>query len=45
MNADAKHHRGLDRLPVRGLDKALGCALLFALTYDIFRLLALGGLT
>ncbi len=42
VNADAKQHRGLDTFPVRGLPKVLGCALLFALTYDILRLLALG---
>jgi hypothetical protein len=30
-------------MPVRGLDKALGCAMLFAPTYDILRLIALGG--
>lgn len=43
VNADAKQHRGLDSMPVRGLDKALGVACLFALTYNILRLLALGG--
>lgn len=43
VNADAKEHRGLDSLPVRGLDKALGAACLFALTYNILRLIALGG--
>ena len=43
VNADAKEHRGLDSLPVRGLDKALGVACLFALTYNILRLIALGG--
>ncbi len=45
VNADAKQHRGLDHMPVRGLEKALGCALLFALTYDLLRALALGVLT
>lgn len=40
VNADAKAHRGLDHLAVRGPDKALGSACLFALTYDILRLLA-----
>lgn len=40
VNADAKAHRGLDRLAVRGRDKALGSAYLFALTYDILRLIA-----
>ncbi len=43
VNADAKAHRGLDYLPVRGLDKVLGSASLFALTYNIMRLIALGG--
>jgi hypothetical protein len=42
VNADAKRHRGLDSMPVRGLDKVLGCVSLFVLTYDILRLLALG---
>ena len=42
VNADAKRHRGLDSLTVRGREKARGRALLFALTYDILRLLALG---
>ena len=43
VNADAKTHRGLDHLPVRGLGKVLGSATLFALTYDILRLIALRG--
>jgi hypothetical protein len=43
VNADAKTHRGLDHLPLRGLTKVLGCATLFALTYDILRLIALRG--
>lgn len=43
MNADAKTHRGLDSLAVRGLGKVLGSATLFVLTYDILRLIALGG--
>jgi hypothetical protein len=30
-------------LPGRGLDKALGAASLFALTYNILRLITLGG--
>jgi hypothetical protein len=42
VNADAKHHRGLDHIPVRGMSKALGCAALFALTYDILRAITLG---
>jgi transposase len=41
VNADAKTHRGLDSLFVRGRDKAFGSACLFALTYDILRLIAL----
>ena len=43
VNADAKTHRGLDHLPVRGLAKALGSATLFALTYNILRVIALRG--
>jgi transposase len=43
VNADAKEHRGLDGLAVRGLDKVLGSASLFALTYNILRLITLGG--
>jgi transposase len=43
VNADAKVHRGLDHMPVRGLDKALGVTCLFAVTYNILRLIALGG--
>lgn len=43
VNADAKAHRGLDSLAVRGLTHVLGSAALFVLTYDILRLLALGG--
>lgn len=43
VNADAKSHRGLDSLAVRGLDKVLGSASLFALTYDILRLITLRG--
>jgi transposase len=41
VNADAKQHRGLDAMVVRGRDKALGSALLFALTYNLLRLLTL----
>ena len=40
VTADAKAHRGLDHLAGRGQDKALGSACLFALTYDILRLIA-----
>ena len=43
VNADAKTHRGLDHLPVRGLGKALGSATLFALTYNLLRVIALHG--
>lgn len=43
VNADAKQHRGLDSLAVRGRDKALGSALLFALSYNTLRVIALGG--
>ena len=42
VNADAKTHRGLDSLAVRGLTKVLGSASLFVLTYDILRFIALG---
>ena len=43
VNADAKAHRGLDRLRVRGRKKVLGCAYLFALTYNVLRYITLGG--
>lgn len=43
VNADAKAHRGLDSLKVRGRNKALGSACLFALTYNILRVITLGG--
>ncbi len=43
VNADAKAHRGLDALSVRGREKTLGSACLFALTYNILRLITLGG--
>lgn len=43
VNADAKAHRGLNALAVRGLGKALGAACLFALTYNTLRLIALRG--
>lgn len=42
VNADAKHHRGLDSLLVRGKGRVLGSACLFALTYNILRLITLG---
>jgi hypothetical protein len=41
VHADAKAHRGLDVLPVRGRDGAFGSACLFALTYNILRLITL----
>jgi transposase len=41
VNADAKAHRGLDHLAVRGPAKVLGSAYLFALTYNILRFLTL----
>ncbi len=43
VNADAKGHRGLDSLPLRGLRKALGSASLVALTYNVLRLITLRG--
>ena len=43
VNADAKTHRGLDHLGVRGINKVTGSAMLFALTYDVLRLITLGG--
>jgi len=43
VNADAKAHRGLDHLAVRGRDKILGSVCLFALTYNILRLITLRG--
>ena len=43
VNADAKAHRGLDTVRVRGLENVSGSVALFALTYDILRLITLGG--
>lgn len=43
VNADAKQNRGLDMLSVRGIGNVLASATLFALTYDILRLISLGG--
>ena len=37
VNADAKAHRGMTRLLVRGLDKAKCVALWFALAYNVSR--------
>jgi transposase len=42
VNADAKQHRGLDSLLVRGKERVLGSACLFALTYNILRFITLG---
>ena len=43
VNADAKTHRGLNSLKVRGRDRALGSACLCALTYNVLRVITLGG--
>jgi transposase len=43
VNADAKTHRGLNALAVRGLGKAAGNAMLFALTYNVLRFITIGG--
>lgn len=43
VNADAKAHRGLGALSVRGLENVTGSVWLFALTYDILRLITIGG--
>lgn len=43
VNADAKQNRGLDSMAVRGLGKVLGSASLFALTYNILRMITLSG--
>ena len=40
--ADAKTHRGLDSLTLRGRGKVLASVTLFALTYDILRAITLG---
>jgi transposase len=40
-NADGKAHRALDDVPIRGVEKAFSFVALFALTYDILRLIAL----
>ena len=44
VNADLKTFRGLDRLLVRGSAKVLAVVTLGALTYNVLRLLAAGGL-
>jgi transposase len=43
VNADGKAHRGLGSTALRGLTKVTAGATLFALTYNILRLLALAG--
>lgn len=43
VNADAKAHRGLNGMAMRGLGNALGSACLFALTYNALRLITLRG--
>lgn len=43
VNADAKAHRGLNRLAVRGLARAAASVALFALTYNMLRLITLRG--
>ena len=43
VNADGKDHRGLGATVLRGIDKVTGGACLFALTYNILRLIALRG--
>ena len=44
VNADLKTFRGLDRLLVRGSAKVLAVVTLGALTWNVLRLLAAGGL-
>ena len=41
VNADLRAHRGLNRLPVRGLAKVQCIAVWAALTYNVLRWLAL----
>jgi hypothetical protein len=41
VNADAKAHRGFAATPLRGITKVTGGAFLFALTYNILRLITL----
>ncbi len=45
VNADLRTWRGLQRIPVRGLDKALCIALWSVLAYDVLRALSLGALS
>lgn len=44
-NADLKTHRGLDRLNVRGLEKVKAVVLLAAITFNVMKLISVGGLT
>ncbi|HEU5182922.1 MAG TPA: IS1182 family transposase [Gemmatimonadaceae bacterium] len=44
VNADLRSHRGLSRLPVRGLAKVTSIALLMGLTYNVLRVIAAGPL-
>lgn len=44
VNADVKEHRGFSSVPVRGLPKVTTIALLTGLTYNLMRLVAVGGL-
>ena len=39
-NADGKAHRGLDQVPIRGATNVFAFAALFALTYDILRVIS-----
>jgi len=41
VNADGKAHRGLSTTALRGIDKVTGGACLFALTYNILRLISI----
>lgn len=41
VNADGKAHRGLDHVPIRGLAKAFTYVSLFALSYDLLRIISL----
>lgn len=41
VNADGKQHRALDDVPVRGVEKAFAFVSLFALSFNLLRLIAL----
>lgn len=41
VNADIRRWRGLTQMPVRGIPKVLACATLWALTYNVLRMLSL----